>query len=75
MRLRAPPVREDVMPSVSDVRKKITASTVEARLKKPAAPRPPKRVWLEPPPNAPANPPPFPDWRRIEIMRAMQAAT
>jgi hypothetical protein len=50
-----------VRPRVSDVIKNTTANTVEARVKNVAAPLPPKRVWLEPAPNAPASPPPFPD--------------
>ena len=62
-------------PSVRDVKKNVTASTVAARLKKVAAPRPPNRVWLDPAPNAPASPPPFPDCNRIVAMRATQAAT
>jgi hypothetical protein len=60
---------------VREVRKNVTASTVEARLRNVAAPRPPNRVWLEPAPKAPASPPPFPDCKRIVAMRAMQAAT
>src|SRR5881396_3425136 len=53
--------RVDVRPRVSDVRKNTTASAVEARVKNVAAPLPPKSVWLEPAPNAPASPPPLPD--------------
>jgi hypothetical protein len=60
---------------VSDVRKKTTAKVVAERLRNVAAPRPPKRVWLEPAPKAPARPPPRPDWRRIETISATQAST
>jgi hypothetical protein len=56
------------------VTKKITARVVVARLRNVAAPRPPKRVWLEPAPNVPARPPPFPDWSRIETIKEMQTA-
>jgi len=64
-----------VRPRVRDVTKKMTARTVVDRLKNPAAPRPPNKVWLDPPPKAPASPPPFPDWRRIASISEMQATT
>jgi len=60
---------------VSEVRKNTTAITVDARVKNVAAPLPPKSVWLEPAPNAPASPPPFPDWSRIDTMSATHAKT
>jgi hypothetical protein len=76
MRLEPVDVARDcVSPSVNDVTKKITARTVVARLKKFAAPLPPNKVWLDPPPNAPARPPPFPDWSRIDTVSAMQDRT
>jgi len=75
IRLVRAPVREALSPRVSDVRKKTTARIVVARLRKVAAPRPPKSVWLEPAPKAPASPPPLPDWRRIDAIRATQQTT
>jgi hypothetical protein len=60
---------------VSDVRKKTTARVPAARLRKVAAPRPPKRVWLDPAPNVPARPPPFPDWSRMATIKETQART
>jgi hypothetical protein len=77
MRLRrpAPPDRDAFTPSVKDVRKKVTARAVVARLRKVAAPRPPKRVWLEPAPNVPASPPPFPDCSRMAAINPTQTTT
>ena len=60
------------MPRVNEVTKNITARIVVARLKNVAAPRPPKSVWLDPAPKAPASPPPLPDWSRMEAIKPKQ---
>src|SRR5574337_961132 len=63
------PLRSEKIVSIIDETIKRIAATKVSLLKKVAAPRPPKTVWLEPPPKAAPMSAPLPLWRSTTTIR------
>jgi len=62
------------MDNPNDVKKKRAAAPTVTLLKKVAAPRLPKTVWLDPPKAAPMSAP-FPDWSKTTPIMTRQFKT